>query len=365
MGSTGIGGVRLRRFWVLLAVVGVILASPAIALAARSWTLSAAPSTMAAGEQRTVSLTVTNTGGSGGGDEMTCVRVTVPASYTITAASITSIRGQTSGPAKQAWEVVWPGGQLVVFKNPADNYPLVGSSPPDDRAVFTITGVAPGVGTMTWSSVGFDKAAGSGTTDCGSGQFPTLQSNFTVTAPSTPAPTVVPSPTATPRVTPAPTPRASVSPTSPVPTPATSATPTPPQPTASGSVPPGWSQTPRPTPTDPAGSGPPSEPALPWPTPHAARPDVLLPPGQGPGGPAASEGSAFVPSDSVSAATSLAAASLGDIAMLFVPAAPMAVPGLLVILWVILQMIGGAAWLPAVRSMLGSERRARRRAESG
>jgi hypothetical protein len=35
----------------------------------------------------------------------------------------------------------------------------------------------------------------------------------------------------------------------------------------------------------------------------------------------------------------------------FVPAAPVAVPGLLVILWVVLQGIGALAWIPSVRRM--------------
>jgi hypothetical protein len=34
-----------------------------------------------------------------------------------------------------------------------------------------------------------------------------------------------------------------------------------------------------------------------------------------------------------------------------VPAAPVAVPGLLVILWVFLQAIGALAWIPSVRRM--------------
>jgi len=33
----------------------------------------------------------------------------------------------------------------------------------------------------------------------------------------------------------------------------------------------------------------------------------------------------------------------------FVPAASVAVPGLLVIIWVVLQTIGALAWIPAVR----------------
>ena len=37
--------------------------------------------------------------------------------------------------------------------------------------------------------------------------------------------------------------------------------------------------------------------------------------------------------------------------MWFVPAASVALPGLLVILWVVLQTIGALAWIPSVRRM--------------
>jgi hypothetical protein len=49
----------------------------------------------------------------------------------------------------------------------------------------------------------------------------------------------------------------------------------------------------------------------------------------------------------------------------FVPAASVALPGLLVILWVLLQAIGALAWIPSVRRMAeekGAEPRGRVRA---
>jgi hypothetical protein len=48
----------------------------------------------------------------------------------------------------------------------------------------------------------------------------------------------------------------------------------------------------------------------------------------------------------------------------FVPAASVAVPGLLVIVWVLLQAIGALAWIPAVRRM-SQEDAGRRRPEAG
>jgi len=137
--------VRINPLLALLALG----ATPAVVLAARSWSIVPTPTVLVAGVPTTVSVAVTNTGGAGGGDEMTCVRVTVPTSFTVTGASIVSVRGQLVGPAVSAWQVVWPDSSLVVFKNPADNYPLVGSTAPVDRAVFTITGVAAVPGSMS------------------------------------------------------------------------------------------------------------------------------------------------------------------------------------------------------------------------
>jgi hypothetical protein len=45
----------------------------------------------------------------------------------------------------------------------------------------------------------------------------------------------------------------------------------------------------------------------------------------------------------------------------FVPAASVAVPGLLVILWVLLQTVGALAWIPAVRRMSNEPGDRRRR----
>jgi hypothetical protein len=38
-----------------------------------------------------------------------------------------------------------------------------------------------------------------------------------------------------------------------------------------------------------------------------------------------------------------------------VPAASMAVPGLLILIWIALQAVGVLAWLPAVRRLRGDE----------
>ena len=84
----------------------------------------------------TVTLSVTNTWANGGGDEMTCVRITSPRRFTVTGATITAAgpvrptrRGRSFGRLER-------GG----FKNPADDFPL---SARHLTATFTISTVSP------------------------------------------------------------------------------------------------------------------------------------------------------------------------------------------------------------------------------
>ena len=53
-----------------------------------------------------------------------------------------------------------------------------------------------------------------------------------------------------------------------------------------------------------------------------------------------------------------------DVDVWLVPSALVAGPGLLVILWVLLQTIGAAAWIPAVRRMADEEGARRRPGEA-
>ena len=340
----------------LLALL-VLGATPAVVLAARSWSIVPTPTVLVAGVSTTVSLAVTNTGGSGGGDEMTCVRVTVPQSFIVTGASILSVRSQLVGPAVSAWQVVWPGGGFVVFKNPADNYPLVGSTPPVDRAVFTITGVATAPGPMTWSSQAFDKAGSSGTTNCGSGQFPTVQMTFSVIG-LAPSPTIAPTPQPTPRPTPKPTPTPTPLPlpvplpSLPVPLPSVGTPPAPgPEPTRPPSSP-APSPTPAPTSSDrtPAPPGSPVD--------EGAAP--IAPPSSsgGSGGSGAAAPVSNAPPTVAFDEQQLALGSmdvdlLGGVEIWSVPAATLGVPGILLIIWVGLQAVGALAWIPAVRRLRG------------
>ena len=147
--------------------------------------MSANQTSLVVGSPTAVRLTATNTGDDGGGDEITCVKVQVPSGFAIASAAIVSVHGQTSGPAFQSWQVIWPGGTTVSFKDMSDDYPLVGSTPPLDKAVFRITGTASGSGSMTWTANAADKSGPSDDTNCGAGDdFPTMTLTFTLTGAS-------------------------------------------------------------------------------------------------------------------------------------------------------------------------------------
>ena len=156
-------GVALAGLWALTAVP--------VALAARKWTLDASPTSIAVDDPVVVTLTVQNVGGDGGGDEITCVTIDVPATFTISGASVVSVKGVTS-PASHGW-IADVNGARATFKNPSDHDPLVGP-PVGDQAMFRVSGTATSGGTQSWSGGAADKPGASGSANCGSGTFPKL-----------------------------------------------------------------------------------------------------------------------------------------------------------------------------------------------
>ena len=381
----------MRRLWAIAGVVLLAAAIPAAVFAAKAWTLSVNPSTITVDVQTAVRITVRNTGDDSGGDEITCVRIQVPNSFTISSVGIVSVYGQTSGAAFTSWQAVWPGAGVVAFKNKDDHWPLIGSSPPEDVAVFRITGTADTVGNMNWTATAADHPGKAGSTSCGSGPFTPRSLALDVEADSTPTPTPAPTPTPTPKPTPtpAPTPTPTAAPT-PTPTPKPTPTPTPiptrtpgPTPTPAPGATPVATPTPRPgataepSPTtlptaDPSGSPPPSAAAGASPAPSldasvppasfgAPTPSSTTDPGSDgssglalPGGEAGSGGAA-VPVGGMGGAVSTALDSLpGGLAVWAFPAFVMSVPGLLLLLAIGAQAIGAMAWLPVVRRRLGA-----------
>jgi hypothetical protein len=384
-----IGGRRLPVAALVLALLLALLV-PGVVLAARAWTLTASPTSFTAGNQVSVTLDVKNTGGDGGGDELTCIKVTIPAPFNVGSAAVVSVKGVTD-PTVHGWVVV-VGSSTVTFKNPPDKNPLVGLPKAGDTATFRVTGTPSGSGSLDWTAVAADKPGSATSSNCGSGTFPTKTLSFTVNGPA-PTPTPTPKPTPTPTPTPHPTPPPTPVPT---PTPRPTATPRPsapptsrptaapgsPSPTPVASPTPASSQSPSPSP-----SAPPPASATPTPsvTPAVtAAPAATAVPagsaGQG-GGPkgagggrgtidpqsltvAARPGKDRIDGPEIEGLTGAVASSFVElgIAGWSVPAVVVGVPGLLVLLVVALQLVGAASWLPFARRSLGSDRSSRRRA---
>jgi hypothetical protein len=348
------GGLRLIAC-LILGLSG--LAVPASVLAARKWTLVASPTSFPAGTSTAVTLTVQNVGSSSGGDEITCVRVAIPTAFAVTSASVVSVKGVTDA-ASHGWVVVTgsaTGQTIATFKNPSDKNPLVGL-PIGDRAVFRIVGAATASGSLTWTSIAADKPGGATSTSCGSGTFATISLTFSVGGAATPTPTPTPTPTRTPIPAPSATPK---------PTP----TPTPVPPTAS----PASTSTPgAPAPSDdpatPSGSAAPSPPASRRDG-DAVAPPMTSTPTPGPGGPGTggqAPGAAdgvdvsvprHAPGDGrevvggLNATVRTALIEMGLVGWT-IPAVALGIPGLLVVVVVALQLVGGMAWLPVARRLL-------------
>ncbi|HSL34848.1 MAG TPA: hypothetical protein VK871_14445, partial [Candidatus Limnocylindrales bacterium] len=238
--------VRLARAAAPILAISLVWCTPNAALAARLWTLVGSPLTATVGQPVAVTLSVQNIGGSGGGDEIACVQVDVPGSFSIGSVAIVSVKGSASGHGWQASIGPIGGGVRIRFQDPSDNNALVGL-PVGDGAVFRITGTPNAAGLTTWTGRAHDKPGSSGGTDCGSGTFPTLGITLSVALPIGPTPTPTPAPT--PTLTPTPTPAATPQPQpTPPPTPVPTASPTP-RPSATPILPLPSLPLPLPTPT--------------------------------------------------------------------------------------------------------------------
>ena len=306
-------------------------------------------------------LTVTNTGDDGGGDELACIRIQVPNDFTISSVGIVSVHGQASGPAYDDWVAVWPGGQVVTFKNPSDDYPLIGSTPPIDEAVVRITGTATAAGPMAWTVDGADHPKAGDTTSCGSGAFDPIDLSFTVTGaqrPRQPQPQR-PRRAPTPKPTPKPSPNATAHAEA--------------NPSTARAEPDSDARYRRRRPVIHCHHGPTSPPASTAPSPSAglaqtARPSAVAPDGPGATSTGGSEGSSGirVGGGGPGSGAQGAAGGMGHAVFagarwpsgrapgLGLPAVVLTVPGLLLLLAIGAQALGALAWLPLVRRRVGS-----------
>lgn len=342
-------------------------ATPAAALL--GWSASGSHTAVQAGRTTVATIRVSNDNLLSllGIDDIGCVHVDVGSAFQI----------QSVTPSSGSWIGSYAGGRAIVHADSGGDRLDVGQS-----VTFSITALAKNAGSFGWTvRVIRDQ-------DCG-GSY--ISGSDSVTVNVAPAPTPAPTPTPTPMPTPTPTPTATPKPT-PRPTPTPTPTPLLPLPTLPlptlplPSVPlpvplPGSSApTPSPSATRPSATPIPEEgDATPSRTPAPSEPASERPssePGPGavpdgsvagPGGTPPGSGGAtagdgapvsldgvFFPIDSTNAVD----VEIGGIDFLVnpvwaIPAATIAGPGLLVLLWLCLQAVGAAAWMPSVRRLRG------------
>jgi hypothetical protein len=348
-----------RRSPWLAAGVGVALAASSVApVAAESaiWTLVATPLTATTGSPVTYTLTATNTDPLAAvlsSNEIGCLHVDVPGNFVVHGAAVT---GASTGASWSATVVANRVG--VRTSSGGDRLATL------DWVRFTVTATAASTGSPAWSSRAFRDQ------DCGgSGALLAVPPIVVVTGPA-----VTPTPVPTPTPTPVPTPTGAATPRpTPRPTTAPSATPRPPDGTLA----------PDPSPSPISGATP--RPDAPAPTlrPEGARSpaasaEVAATPAPPGGGGEDPEGEAVAPANPSDPDAPLRALDeeagqaagvelglgplglLGGIDVWLVPGAILALPGVGVIAFVLLQGAGALAWLPAIRRLRDDERAAAR-----
>ena len=392
--------VRSPRRGPLLAAPVVLLLATALGvapvLAGQDWSFKISPSSIVAGVEADILVTVTNTSSNASdGDRIGCVTVTAPAGLTVVSARIASATGG------HAWRAATSAGVAgsVTATALSDASRLVGAQASDSvviriRVMGSTAGnksvegvVANGIDCS--DSIGQQLARGISVTPAGPTPRPT--STPTPRPTSTPAPTPGPTPAPTPRPTPLPTARPTPAPTprpTPLPTPTPTAKPTPtptakPVPTAMPTPAPTTPSTP--TPAAPSTATPPPAPSIspgpssPGPSPSAtpSAPSAATaapvdrpapsPPVSGVATGSRSPGFVTGRADSRGAINieGVAVGFTGELLAWVVPGLLMSVPGLLVLLAVLIQLSVGAAWLPVVRRRLGGFGFGRDRGPSG
>ena len=347
-----------------LALAAVASVAPGTVLAAAGWSLTASPMSVANGAATNVAMRVTDTDGSG---DHGCLRVVLPAAYTVLGMATLG----WTGPTPWTISATGSGPTTVRVRNPDGG----GKLKDGDWVDFRVTVRGNQQGSFGWTATIYQN------TDCtGSPALAPITLSMSVSAPAptptpvpTPAPTPLPTsvptpvPTAVPTLAPpagesapaagAPTPRASSSPprsTGAVGSPQPSHETAPGQGIVGPGAGPSGGTSPSPVPS--VGAAPPSARAVP---PGAAGP---LGPFGGTPGVGDSEVQQMVRSIDDGDLDSLGGLALGFQALgllgdfvWLVPALAAAVPGLLILILVAVQVTFGRALSPHLRWLLGSE----------
>jgi hypothetical protein len=315
-----VGGLTVRRAAALvaLAVAGIAgTATPASAVV--QWSLVGAPLTATVFQSTTYTFTATNLLFV---NEIGCVELQLPASYVIDGwGTPVATNGQT-------WDVSPYGSDWVLVHATGGG----GRLELGESVTFTVMATATQVGPQAWGTHAHRRH------DCTGAEIdPGIW-------PAVVAPVLLPTPTPAP------------------PTPQPTAAPTPP-PLPSLPLPPLPVATPRPTPTP---TPTPSPSPTPRPTPDSA--GVVPVPPRGPAPPSGQLGQLAPLSESETGTLDIGTdvlALLEGPLVWFVPGAAVGVPGLLVVLFLVLQAAGALAWIPAVRRMSGDPVPVKRRRRPG
>ena len=335
---------------VAAAVLVATLGMPSTVAAAILWTLTATPLTVTTDVATTFTLTATNEDPLAAllsANEIGCVVVDVPGTFSLGSVAVT---GSSTG---ERWVATRSGNRVTVQTTTGGDRLKLG-----DWVRFTVGATAQSAGSLAWTANAYRDQSCGGT--------PSLLGAPPVVLVTGPAVTPTPAPTAVPTVapTPAPTPGATPAPTA---TPDIDPDPAPtrsPSPREGGEQPGAPPATTAPTPTQRDGA--PSVDSIPPSAePSTGSRDDLPAPG---GSTALPDPGGRVGSPAVPAATlAQSGASIGLLAggMWMVPAAAIAGPGLLILVWIALQALGALAWLPALRRLRGEHARSGDGARSG
>jgi hypothetical protein len=343
---------RLPSALIAIAFAAVLItAIPATtAAAAPVWSLTRSTATVL-GPSTKVVLTVTNVGLEGPSYAIGCVKVSVPGAVDVTAVSTS---GGTRG---HTWVASMTGGNpTTVTASSETNNDWLDGGGQQDSIKINVTAKPVTVGTTTWTVNVFR------TRNCTSPSDTTKALVFAVVGAPTPTPTPAPTPVPTPVPTPRPT-------ATPAPTPAPTPKPTP-APTPRPTLAPGATPTPTPasTPAPTASVGPSASPApsaSPSAGPIASAVVVPLPtvrpsPSGGPvvpagGGSGAKDTFALGGTEPTQIGAMIQRIDALGLGIEWgIPAVITGVPGLLILLIVLAQSLGGSAWLPLVRRRIGS-----------
>ena len=348
-----------RTAAVLLVLAPLVLCSTLSAgrasAATGGWTITRTPSSVTEGVATGVSLTATNTSG---GSSIGCIRLQIPGAFSVSAVAVDSApHDWTADPPTGG-----PSGSTLVWVHAVTEADIVKAD--GDSVIFHVRVTGTPVGDYAWPAESRDHANCTSGIDTASVTVAVIAGTPTPTSTPKPQPTPTPTPrpTRTPLPTPAPTP-------APTPTARPTRTPSPthsPTPTPDHTARPSGTATPSPAPAvvAPATTSPspeasststPSERSRPRPVGGSLAGPTSGTDGQtkwtGPDRFGVGLGAESMVIDQSLVTSSLAA--LGGTLVWAVPSLALTIPGLLLILAIVAQVVGAAAWMPVVRRSLG------------